>query len=269
MVFAYGCARLVRIFGPMPDITKEDLARGQRLKIGAIGAPVVLTAVPAIITFLLMLFAAGTPPTAAVVLFLGVVATAIGFIAGVTAGVFLAHKRSLWTKEMRELIAADGIKAEEIGWFYRELKPNEKRALKAVEANDRLLGDAYRETLASRLTATRIVKSSKRELMLARRRQSSIKQLKSSRAADFQAEIGKDIDKISQINDEAKIMLAEAESRLQMIEAAASRGGTLADHELALKKLSARTSELPLALEAAKMTDEIRAELEAEELDQI
>ena len=62
-------------------------------------------------------------------------------------------------------------------------------------------------------------------------------------------------------------MLTEAEARLQMIEAAASRGGTLADSELALKKLSARTKELPLALESAKMAEEIRRELERADVD--
>ena len=61
-------------------------------------------------------------------------------------------------------------------------------------------------------------------------------------------------------------MLSESEARLQMIEAAASRGGSLADNELALKKLSARASELPLALEAAKLADEIRKELEDKDL---
>ena len=59
-------------------------------------------------------------------------------------------------------------------------------------------------------------------------------------------------------------MLAEAESRLQVIEAAGARGSHLADSELALKKLSARASELPLALEEAKMTEAIRKELDEE-----
>ena len=59
-------------------------------------------------------------------------------------------------------------------------------------------------------------------------------------------------------------MKVEAESRLQMIEAAAMRGSNLVDSELALKKLSARQAELPLALEAAKMEEEIRRELENE-----
>ena len=168
---------------------------------------------------------------------------------------------------MRERIAADGIKAEEIEWFRKELKPSEKRALKAVSARDLLLADAYRETLASRLTATRIVRSSKRELLLAKQRQNSLKRLKSKRSDDFQAEISRDIEKINDINTEAKLMLSEAEARLQMIEAAAAREGSLADSELALKKLTARTAELPLALESAKISDEIRRELEKEDLD--
>ena len=57
-------------------------------------------------------------------------------------------------------------------------------------------------------------------------------------------------------------MLTEAETRIQMIEAASRRGANLADSEIALKKLAARTSELPLALESAKMEEEIRRELE-------
>ena len=253
----------------MNDITPRDLARGRKLKIGAVMAPVLLTMLPGLTTFLLLLLAASGPPVAAVILFVGIIATCLGFITGSVITGILVHKRSVWTKEMRERIAADGIKAEEIGWFRNELKSNEKRALKAVEARDLLLGDAYRETLASRLTATRIVRSSKRELLLAMRRQNSLKQLKSFSSEEFQSEIGRDIDKIGKINDEAKLMLSEAEARLQMIEAAASRGGNLADSELALKKLSARTAELPLALESAKMAEEIRLELEKEDADNI
>ena len=253
----------------MNDITPADLARGRNLKIGAITAPILLTVLPALVTFLLLLLAASGPPVAAVILFAGVVATVIGFVTGMFILGLLVHKRSVWTREMRERIAADGIKAEEIGWFTNELKSNEKRALRAVETRDLLLADAYRETLASRLTATRIVKSSKRELLLAKRRQNSLKQLKSARVDAFQVEIGRDMEKIGKINDEAKLMLSEAEARLQMIEAAASRGGNLADSELALKKLSARTAQLPLALESARMADEIRLELEKEDADNI
>ncbi len=73
-----------------------------------------------------------------------------------------------------------------------------------------------------------------------------------------------DLEKLKRIKSEADEMRVEAETRLQMIEAASRRGGMVADTELALKKLSARTQELPLALESAKMEDEIRRELENE-----
>jgi len=251
----------------MDEITKSDLTKGRKLKMGIVGAPVVLTGLPMIVTLLLTLLAASSPPSAIVILFAGVVATIIGFLVGAVIAGILIHKHSVWTKEMRERIAANGISADEIGWFRNELKASEKRSLKSVEAHDLLLADAYRETLASRLTATRIIKSSNKELLLARRRQNSLKQLKTARAGEFQEQIANDMVKIGKINDEAKVMLAEAESRLQMIEAASSRGGSLADNELALKKLSARSAELPLALESAKMAEEIRLELEKEEIE--
>lgn len=247
----------------MSDISPEKYSRGRKLAASAVAAPIVLPLVPAVVTLILTIFLAASTPVAAAIFFVGMIITAIAFVIGLITSGVLMHRRSNWVKEMRELIAADGIRAEEIEWFRHELKSNEKRALKAVEARDLLLGDAYRETLASRLTATRIVKSSKRELMLTKNRQNSLKKLNSARSEEFQTEIDNDLKNISRINDEARTMLAEAESRLQMIEAAAARHGGLADNELALKKLTARATELPLALESAKMSEEIRRELDA------
>ena len=57
-------------------------------------------------------------------------------------------------------------------------------------------------------------------------------------------------------------MRIEAESRLEMIEAASRRGKELAGNELALKKLTARSEQLPLALEAARMEERLRKEIE-------
>lgn len=251
------------------DISKRELSRGRRLKIAAFSAPLVLAGVPALVFLFLMLVFGSTPPIAATFFFIGLILTIVGFVVGLGFSGFFAYRHSSWTSEMRERIAADGIRAEEIEWFKNELRTNEKRMLREMRT-DPLLEDAYRETLASRLTATRIVKSSKKELMLAKRRQTKLRQLKklnSESAERFNAEIKNDLDKIGSINDEAKAMLAEAESRLQMIEAAAARGSHLADSELALKKLSARAAELPLALEEAKMTEEIRRELDEEEIE--
>ncbi len=249
------------------DVTKKDLAKGRNLRIGAWTAPILLPGVIGGLFLLLTIVFGSTPPVAAMIFFTGVILTIISLVIGLTISGILAYRLSNWTKEMRERIAADGIKAEEIEWFRHELKTTEKKALKSIGSADVLLADAYRETLASRLTATRIVKSSKRELQLAQQRQNKLKYLKSANSPKFEEQIAMDLEKLSGINGEAKQMLAEAEARLQMIEAAATRGSSLADSELALKKLSSRASELPLALEAAKMEEEIRQELEREPLD--
>lgn len=242
------------------DVSKKELAKGRKLAIGAVSAPLVLAGLPAAL-FLFLLFVFGsTPPVAATIFFLGIIVTILGLAIGLGISGYLAYRRTVWSREMRERIAADGIRAEEIDWFRHELKSSEKNALASLDRKDLLLADAYRETLASRLTATRIVRTSKRELLLAQRRKNKMRYSKSRNTEGFKRQIDDDINTIAGINDEAKIMLAEAEARLQMIEAAAARGTELADSELALKKLAARTRELPLALEAAKMDEAIRKE---------
>jgi hypothetical protein len=252
--------------GTYYEITKRDLARGRNLKIAAASAPFVLGGIPAFVFLTFLLLFSWTPPVAATIFFFGLMFTFIGLFLGIGASVFFGIRRGNWTREMRERIAADGIRAEEIDWFRHEMKSSEKRALGELQRRDVLLADAYRETLASRLTATRIVKSSKKELLLAQRRRNKLKYTKSENLKSFQQQIEDDIKKIAGINDEAKQMLGEAEARLQMIEAASARGTSLADSELALKKLSARAAELPIALESAKLEEEIRKELENEPL---
>lgn len=244
------------------QVTDRELARGRNLKIAAWTAPFVFTGVPAVVFTVLALIFGSTPPVAFSLFFLGLVFTSIGFIIGLALMGFFIYRRSNWTRETREKIAADGIKAEEIEWFMHELKSGEKRALKEITRADLLLADAYRETLASRLTATRIVKSSKKELALTQRRQVKLKQFKTERAASFRDQLEKDVEKMNTIHEEARIMLAESEARLQMIEAAAVRGRSLADSELALKKLSTRSENLPLALEEIRRTEELAREIE-------
>lgn len=247
------------------DIAERDFARGRNLKIAAWSAPFVLSAVPALVFLVLMFVFGATPPVAATFFFIGLILTIAGFVLGLALSGFFAYRYSNWTKDMRERIAADGIRAEEIDWFRNELQSSEKRALSEIQKTDLLLADAYRETLASRLTATRIVRSSKRELLLTRRREAKLKHLNAEDSERFRTEVKRDAERIASIHEEAKQMLAEAESRLHMIEAAAMRGSKVADSELALKKLTARAKELPLALEEAKMIEEVRRELEREE----
>ncbi|HEX3100370.1 MAG TPA: hypothetical protein VHQ01_01185 [Pyrinomonadaceae bacterium] len=247
---------------PRGEISKRDLAKGRNLAIAAVTSPLVLAGVPAVVSLLLLLIFSWTPPVAATIFFFGLLLTIVCAVVGVSLSGFFLFRRSAWTRDMRERIAANGIKAEEISWFRHELKSSEKRALADISRRDLLLADAYRETLASRLTATRIVRSSKKELLAAQRRKNKLKYSKSKSLSKFQEQIEDDVRKIGEINVEAKEMLGEAEARLQMIEAAAVRGTSLAESELALKKLSARAAEIPLALEAVKMQEEIRKELE-------
>lgn len=245
------------------EVTRKDLAKDKALKHGAWATPLLLSVVPALI-FLIIGIISGTPPTVAFFFSLGFIALVAGFIFGLIISGILLYYRQKWLAQIRERIAVDGIKTEEVEWFKHELTTAERKSLGEIETQNRLLGDAYRETLASRLTASRIVKSTKKELLLVQKRQNKLKYLKSEASTDLQETLKNDYEKLSEINSEAKQMRVEAETRLQMIEAASRRGTNLAETELALKKLSSRASELPLALEALKMEEEIRRELESE-----
>ncbi len=245
------------------DVSRKDLAKGRNLKIAAVAAPVALTVIPAAATLAAVLLFGATPPIAASLLFLGLILTAITFVvgAGISVGSMISYSK--WSKDIRERIAADGIRAEELDWFKGELKTTERRKLKELDAGDPLVADSYREALASRLTAKRIIRSSNKELMATRRRQGKLKYLKTANVDKYSEQFAHDAQKLTAINEEAKQMMIEAESRVQLIEAGASRGSGIADSELALKKLSARSLELPHALEKAKITDEVLKELEA------
>lgn len=245
-------------------VTRKDSAKEKTLKYGAWLVPLILSIVPALIFFIVGVFS-GVPTSAAFLFFLAGISFVAGLVIGLIITGIMLYYRKKWLNRLRERIAVDGIKTEEVEWFKHELSTAERLALKEVEQTNPLLGDAYRETLASRLTATRIVKNTKKELLLVQKRQNKLKYLKTDVSNDLIKQLDEDYKKLDEINTEAQQMQIEAETRLQMIEAASRRGGNLADSELALKKLSARSAELPLALEALKMEEEIRKELEAED----
>ena len=248
---------------PFYEITRRDLVKNKALKIGAWTVPLVFSILPALVFFFFFLLSSA-PPVAVGWLFLTIVSLVGGFLFGLLVSGGLMLYRSRWLSKVRERLAVDGIKAQEVDWFAHELTSAERKALKEIEARDLLLADAFRDTLAARLTAARILKSTKQELLLVQRRQNKLKYLKSDNSANLQKDLQTDLEKLQKIKNEAEEMRVEAETRIQMIEAASRRGGNLADTELALKKLAARTQELPLALESAKMEEEIRKELEGD-----
>lgn len=240
------------------EVTQKDLVKDKALKIGAISLPIALSVIPAAIFTLLSL----TNPWFFAIAIISLIG---GFIIGLIASGGLMMYRSKWLKDVRERLAIDGIKASEVVWFMHELTGAEKRSLKEIEAKNLLLGDAFRETVAARLTSTRILKSVKQELMLTQRRQNKLKYQKTESSENFQKELAQDIEKLTKIKSEAEEMKTEAENRMMMIERASKHGTNFSETELALKKLSAQSAQLPLALESAKMEEEIRKQLEEED----
>jgi hypothetical protein len=239
------------------EITSKDLTKDKALKYSAWLSPFVLSILPALIVFLIGFFSVNP-----VVIFLSFFLLIGGFVLGLIVSGGSMIYRSKWLASVRERLAIDGIKASELTWFMHEVSSADKKSLRELEAVNPLTADAYRETLAAKLTATRIIKSSKQELLLVNRRQNKIKLLKSENSSILLDELKSDHENLKKINTEATEMKVEAETRLQMIEAASRRGTNFVDTELALKKLSARTQELPLALESLKMEEEFRKELE-------
>lgn len=239
------------------EITRREVVKDKALKTGAWVSPIMFSLIPAVV-FLILSFVFGAVPF----IFFSLISLAAGFVIGLIVSGILMFYRQKWLAQIREQIAVDGIKTEEVRWFQHELKTAEKKSLKELESQNRLLADAYRETLASRLTATRIIKKSKEEALLVKKRQNKLKYLKTDSSAELQKNLEDDYRKFAEIQSESQQMLSEAETRLQMIEAAARRGVNLADTELALKKLTARAEQLPLALEALQAEEELRKEID-------
>jgi hypothetical protein len=241
------------------ELTRKDLLKNKALTHGAWLSPLLIPGLPSLVMLLFGIFTAS--PFLLALSFVWLIG---GFILGLIMSGGLLIYRQRWLANMREKLAVDGIKTEEVEWFKHELTGPERKALKEVEGQNRLLGDAYRETLATRLTASRIIKSAKKELNLNQRQQNKLKQSKTENAQKFRDELKKDFEKLSGIKTEAEQMRIEAESRLHQIETASRHGSNFSETELTLKKLTSRASELPLALEAMKMEDEIRKELESD-----
>jgi hypothetical protein len=246
------------------ELTRRDLVKNDVLRWSPLATPLVFSLLPALVLFIAGLAFGTTTAGTAVYIFSALITLIVGFIFSLIVSGTLMIYRQGWLVKLRERLAVDGIKAHEVRLFTNELKTQEKRALKDIEGSNRLLADAYRETLASRLTAARILKSTKQELLLIGRREGKLRQLKSANAKNLQEELKKDKKKLTDILESAKEMRIEAETRLQMIEAASRRGTNMVDTEIAMQKLRAHTEELPLALEAVKMEEELRRELENE-----
>lgn len=217
-----------------------------------------LVALPVPFYFLMKYFSSSQD--VALNMLMALVSLAVGSVVGFAVTLFLLYYRRHWAQKVRDRVAADGVTAEELPWFMSELTPAERLALKEIEAKNPLLADAYRETLASRITATRVVANTKRELLLVERRLNRTAYIQDADTTKLQEELRADRERLEQVKLEGSERRAEAEIRLQTIEAASSRGAGWDETNIALHRLNSSRENIPLALEAARLEQEARAE---------
>lgn len=219
--------------------------------------------VPLPLVFLILFFMAASTEGAAFYLFLTLLGAAIGVGAAVITVLFLLLYRKRWMQKFRDrLAAADGITAADVYWFLPELTTSERKTLKEIKEHSPLLADAYSETLAARLMATRLVERAKKDLLLVERRINRVALIQDADTAGLQKDLRADQAKLEAAKREAATRLGETQARLQMIEAAASRDLSHDETYLMLQRLSAAQDHLPLSIEMAQL--ERRALEEAE-----
>ncbi len=219
-----------------------------------------ITLIPPALFGLIYLLSGGSP----LFLFLALGSIPIAIVAAIVAVVTLLFLRRNWNKHLRERLASDGITADEVEWFRNELTTGEKRALDGMERQQPLLADAYRETLALRLNATRLAASARRQLLLVERRISRARYLNAPDTAVLLDELNRDRTRLEQLKQEGSSRRAEAEARLQMIEAASSRGASWAETNFMLQRLDEGRKNLPLGLETERARQQLREETDRE-----
>ena len=167
------------------------------------------------------------------------------------AAILLLYRRQ-WISRLRDRLASDGITANEVVWFRSELTSAERTALKEIEQNNPLLADAYLETLASRLTASRIISRSKREILQVERRINRARSWDRVKLPPPAGLVGRS-QRLKQLLQQANQHLAHAKTRLQEIEATASRKLSQEETELMMQRLGSTQNQLPLVLEMAQL----------------
>ncbi len=215
-----------------------------------------LVSVPGPIIFLFLFFTATTTESAAVYLTLTLLSLGLGLLSGAVIVILTLIYRRYWLRQLRDKLAADGITVDELQWFKSELTSAERETLQQVQKRNPLLADAYSETLASRLTATRIIAKARAEQLKVERRINRARNIVGADTTSLLNDLEVDHARLEAVRREASTRLAEAKARLQIIEASASRAFTQTETDLMLKRLSNSQEHYPLSLEMAKLEQE-------------
>ena len=247
-------------------IKADGLTASERLKARALAwSPLVaflLLALPLPAYFLFRYFTA-TENVGEYMLF---ALTSLGVFSlfGLVAAFAVLFYRRLWERRLRERLATDGVTGGELRWFESELTAEQRRALQEMEARKPLLAEAYRETLAARLTAARVLAGARRDAELVERRIKTAESFQTSNRAELERGLHADRERLSRIEGEASEHLSEMDARLLSIESLASRDASEAETEIALRRLGSARENLPLGLEGLREEQETREEIEKE-----
>ena len=196
-------------------------------------------------------------------LVLAITSAPISLIIAIIVALFLFMYRRRFSRQLRDRLASDGITADEVGYFFNELTSGEKRSLREKVKKQPLLADAYRETLALRFNATRLNARARRDLLQVERRISRARYLNAPDTSVLLDELARDRERLERMKQEGSSRRAEAEARLQMIEAAASRGASWAETNFMLQRLDEGRKHLPIGLETTRAEQQLREETEA------
>ena len=245
-------------------LSSKEVTTDRMLKI-APWIAVLAASIPAPLVFLVLFLTATATESAAVFLLLAGLSLTLGFALGVVIAAFLLFYRRRWLSRLRDRLASDGITADEVVWFRSELTSAERASLAEIERSNPLLADAYRETLANRLTASRIISRSKREMLRVERQINRARTLRTPESASLQKELAEDHERLQQLRQQATDHLAKAKTRLQMIEATSRRKLTEGETDLMMQRLGSAQDQLPLVLEIAKMEQQALLEAKVDE----
>ncbi|MEO8433979.1 MAG: hypothetical protein ABI596_03730 [Pyrinomonadaceae bacterium] len=201
---------------------------------------------------------------AAVYLLLAMTSLVLGSASGLIVAIALLFYRRYWAGRLRERLAADGITAGEVPWFSSELTSVERRALKQMQEHSPALADAYCETLAIRLNASRVVAGARRELLQVQQRLNRATNIQGADTSALLQDLQLDRARLEGIKREGQGSLSEAEARLQTIEATAGRGSDWATTNYMLQRLNEGKTNVPMALESARLEQQIREDTERE-----
>lgn len=224
-----------------------------------------LVTVPLPIVFLGFFLAAATTDAAAVYLLLSFVSLGLGLVVGLLILTLLLLYRRRWHNRLRDRLAADGITAAEVPWFAGELSSEERRIWGELSEKNPLLGDAYCQTLANRLTATRIIAKSRGEVLKVERQINRTRNIRGVDTSSLLNDLLSDRLRVDGVRQEATIRLSEAKAQLQAIEAAANRKLSQNETNSMLRRLAASQELPPLALEMANLEREALRELDQSE----